>query len=166
MQHPGIEHLQDMALFGGVSAEALALLLEGARTLERPAGGFFLREGDVSGGLYLLLDGAVAVRRRWGDREILLRRLQAGECFGEMMPLDLNPRSATVQATAPSTALEIGAEQMLRLFEQEPREFALIQMNIARELSRRLRRVYAQLFGVTSDADRALVERILQRESD
>jgi len=164
MAHPSIGHLQDMPLFGGTSAQAIAVLLQGARMFERQEGGFFVREGDVTSSLYVLLHGAVAVRRHWGEREVLLRRLEAGDCFGEMAPLDLHPRSASVQALEPSRAMEIRAEQLLVLFETMPEQFALIQMNIARELSRRLRRLHNQLFGATSDAERALVERILQRE--
>ena len=166
MQHPSVEHLQQMALFGGVSTEALLLLLDGTRVIERPTDGFFMREGDIAGGFYLLLDGQVAVRRRWREREILVGKLQGGDVFGEMAPLDLRPRSASVQALEPSHALEIKAEQLLLLFERDAREFAVIQMNIARELSRRLRRIHNQLFGATSDVEREMVERILQRQVD
>jgi CRP/FNR family cyclic AMP-dependent transcriptional regulator len=166
MQHPTVEHLQQMALFGGVGGAALHLLLDGARMIERQPRGFFVREGDTAGGIYVLLKGSAAVCRHWGEREVQLGELHAGDVFGEMAPLDLRPRSASVQALEPSHAVEIGAEKMLQLFERDPREFAVIQMNLARELSRRLRRIHDQLFGATSDAERDMVQRILRRQVD
>ncbi|MDM0046082.1 cyclic nucleotide-binding domain-containing protein [Variovorax dokdonensis] len=166
MQLPTVEHLQQMALFGGVGAGALHLLLDNARVVERQPTGFFLREGDTSGSFYVLLQGRAAVCRHWGNREVQLGVLSAGDVFGEMAPLDLRPRSASVQALEPSRAVEIGADRLLSLFESEPREFAIIQMNLARELSRRLRRIHDQLFGSTSEEERDLVQRILQRDVD
>ena len=75
-----------------------------------------------------------------------LRVLEPGDCFGEMALLDLFPRSASVRAQDPSRALEITAADLLRLFEHDVEQFALVQMNIAREMCRRLRETDEMLF--------------------
>ena len=77
---------------------------------------------------------------------MLVRRFGPGDCFGEMALLDLYPRSASVRAEADCTAIELAPDNLLRLFEHDAEQFALIQMNIAREMSRRLRATDELLF--------------------
>ena len=163
MQDLRAQTLQQMAIFGGVSEDTLAFLLAQARVVEVAKNGFFTREGDMATGLFVLLAGRVAIHRRWNDREMLLRELGPGDCFGEMALLDLGPRSASVRALQDSAALEMSADLLHQLFEHDPRQFALIQMNIARELSRRLRTTFDLLFEAATEADRALLEKLLRR---
>jgi CRP-like cAMP-binding protein len=57
-----------------------------------------------------------------------------------MAILEVQPRSASVRALAPSTLLRITATDVRRLlYERDATQYALLVMNIARELSRRLR---------------------------
>ena len=56
-----------------------------------------------------------------------------------MALLDLSPRSASVRADEDCSAIRITPDNLLRLFEHDAEQFALIQMNIGREISRRLR---------------------------
>jgi CRP-like cAMP-binding protein len=134
-----IELLQQMPIFGGLPAEALELLLEGTRSVRVAAHDFFFREGEPATAMYVLEYGSVSVLRGWQGRATLLRQLVAGDCFGEMALLDLFPRSASVQADEDCQAIELTAAHLYRLFEVDPTQFAMIQMNIAREMSRRLR---------------------------
>jgi CRP-like cAMP-binding protein len=63
-----------------------------------------------------------------------------------MALLDLFPRSASVRAVDDCRAIEIGSAALYRLFEHDAEQFALIQMNIAREVCRRLRATDERLF--------------------
>jgi CRP-like cAMP-binding protein len=56
-----------------------------------------------------------------------------------MALLDLCPRSASVRAVEDCSAIELSSANLYRLFERDVEQFALIQMNIGREMSRRLR---------------------------
>lgn len=134
-----IELLQQMPIFGGLPAEALDLLLQDARSVTLPARAYFFREGDPALSMFVLERGSVAVLKIWQRRELLLRRLGIGDCFGEMALLDLFPRSAAVRAEEDCSAIELTPAHLYRLFERDPAQFAMIQMNIAREMSRRLR---------------------------
>jgi CRP/FNR family cyclic AMP-dependent transcriptional regulator len=164
MQDLQSERLQQMAIFGGVSDETMEFLLPQARIAQAAAGSRFFEEGDAATGLFVLLEGRVAIRRHWNHREMLVQELRPGDCFGEMALLDLGPRSASVHALEDSAALELSAEMLHALFERDPRQFALIQMNIARELSRRLRSTFDRLFAAAdSGAELALIEKFLRR---
>jgi CRP/FNR family cyclic AMP-dependent transcriptional regulator len=157
------EAMQQMAIFGGVSDEALQFLLAGSSVGAHGAGSFIAKEGDLATGLYVLLAGRVAIQRRWNNRQILRRELGPGDCFGEMALLDLGPRSASVLALQDCSALEMGTGLMHDFFEHDPRQFALMQMNIARELSRRLRNTFDMLFSTADETERELIERTLGR---
>jgi len=157
------EALQQMPIFGGVGDDALYFLLARARIGEHAAGSFIAKEGDMATGLFVLLRGRVAVERFWKDHQVLLRELGPGDCFGEMALLDLGKRSASVLALEDCTALELGTDLLHDFFEHDARQFAILQMNIARELSRRLRVADGILAGASTAAERELVENILRR---
>ncbi|SFM57320.1 Crp/Fnr family transcriptional regulator [Variovorax sp. OV329] len=157
------EALQQMAIFGGVNDEALYFLLARARIREHAAGSYIAKEGDVATGLFVLLRGRVSVQRYWNDHQVQLRELGQGDCFGEMALLDLGKRSASILALEDCTALEMGTDLLHDFFEHDASQFALLQMNIARELSRRLRRTFDLLFSASTAPERAIVEGILRR---
>ena len=138
--------LQRVPLFGALRDETLAFLLDRARHVQVRAGDWFFHEGDAADALYVLGRGAVAVLKGWQGRSITLRRLEAGDCFGEMALLDLSPRSASVQAIDDCEALALAPDGLIGLFERDAEQFALLQMNIAREVCRRLRATDEVLF--------------------
>ena len=78
----------------------------------------------------------------------VLRHMNAGDCFGEMALIDLSPRSASAVALESSEALQITPSMLFELYRHDIEQFTLIQMNMGRELSRRLRRMDELLFGV------------------
>ena len=142
-----VQWLQGMPIFGALREDALDRLLAGAATVTRDAGDCFLHEGETAQAVYVVEQGRVQVCRRWQGRAWPLKELGVGDCFGEMSLLDLAPRSASVCALDDATrTLRFDAGALHRLFEHDPEQFALIQMNIARELCRRLRETDELLF--------------------
>lgn len=149
MQAIRVELLQQMPIFGGIEEQTLRFLLEPVSSVAVPARAFFFRERDPADCMYVLESGRVAVLKDWAGREMLLRELGAGDCFGEMALLDLFPRSASVRALDDCRAMALTPDHLYRLFERDAAQFAMIQMNIGREMSRRLRESDEQLFRVT-----------------
>jgi CRP-like cAMP-binding protein len=141
-----IELLQRMPIFGALSERALHLLVEKSRRLEVAAGEPFFREGDAARSMYVIESGSAIVTRQWQGREVELNRFGPGDCFGEMALMDLHPRSAAVHALEHCAAIEFGHDEMLHLYEADLEQFALLQMNLGRELCRRLRATDELLF--------------------
>jgi CRP-like cAMP-binding protein len=141
-----IQLLQRMALFGALREETLQFLLEQSHSKTVPAGEYFFREKDPADCLYVLESGRVAIIKSWHDSELVLRHAERGDCFGEMALMDFFPRSASVRAVADCVALALAPADLYRLFERDAEQFALIQMNMGREVSRRLRESDEQLF--------------------
>ena len=154
MQEARIELLQRMPVFGGIRADILQFLVSMCPLVSVPANGFFFREHDQADSMFVLEAGRVAVLKSWGGQQHLLRTLKEGDCFGEMAVIDLCPRSASVRAVEDCTAIRLSAANFHQLYELDLKQFALIQMNMGREVTRRLREADNQLFAsMGPDAD-------------
>ncbi len=141
-----IELMQRMPVFGALRDDTLRFVVDRAATVDVAAGGYYFREGDGGDAMYVLESGRVSVLKAWKGNLHVLNELAEGDCFGEMALMDLGPRSASVRAAAGCQAMEIGAALLLQLFERDPEQFALIQMNLGREVARRLRHTDQLLF--------------------
>jgi CRP-like cAMP-binding protein len=62
-----------------------------------------------------------------------------------MALLGVYPRSGIVKAMEPCRAVEIKADQLFSVYQADPEQYVLIFMNMARDLSRRLRDTDDQL---------------------
>lgn len=141
-----IELLQQMPIFGGVSEATLRRLQQRAQTVSLPPGRCFFEEGDLADCLYVLETGQAVVLKQWEGHVYRLNGLQAGDCFGEMAILDMTPRSAAVEAVEDCRAMCLSTGDLYELHEHDPGQYVLILMNMAREISRRLRRADERLF--------------------
>ena len=146
MQPVRLELLQRMPIFGAIRDDALLFLLAQAREVSVAAGAYFFRENDPAQSMFVLESGCVAVIKGWQRRDFVLHTMEAGDCFGEMALMDLFPRSASVRAETDCVAIELTSGDLLRLFERDAEQFALIQMNMGREVCRRLRATDEMLF--------------------
>ena len=146
MEPARVAALQRMPIFGGIRADVLQFLVDQASTVSVPAGAYFFRENDQAQSVFVLEAGRVAVLKLWSGQEHLLTHLGQGDCFGEMALMDLFPRSASVRAVEDCSALELAASAFYALYEKDLEQFALIQMNLGREVSRRLRVADERLF--------------------
>ena len=145
MKQERVELLQSMPVFGGVSKETLEFFIDHASIQSLLPGDYFFHEGDDAVSMFVLERGKVAVSKLWNDEDHLLKHLGQGDCFGEMALLDLYPRSASVMAVEPCDAIELGHADLLKLYQHDLEQFTIIQMNISREISRRLRSADRQL---------------------
>ena len=134
------DRLRELGLFGGLDDDALRALETTLATVDVGPGEAVFHEGDGGRDMFVLLDGEMEVlKRSKRDREARVAVLGSGDWFGEMAILDVLPRSATVRAIAPSTLLRLTAHELDELYRRDIRAYSLIVMNIAREMSRRLR---------------------------
>lgn len=107
MNEAGIETaaLKSTPLFGGLTDEDLAGILEVGQPTSYAAGEAIVEEGDVGDGMYIVVVGEARVDV--GGRYHVLK---AGDFFGEMALISPGRRMATVRAQADVEALKIPAE--------------------------------------------------------
>jgi CRP-like cAMP-binding protein len=124
------DDLRGLELFAGVSEEGLARVAECAGMVECEPGQVLALPGDPGSGMFVILDGTVAIETRGSSIE-----LHRSNFVGELALL--NPeteRVARVRAATDVRALAIPRDEALALIESEP-AFALTML---RELARRL----------------------------
>ncbi|MBV8083944.1 MAG: cyclic nucleotide-binding domain-containing protein [Chloroflexi bacterium] len=79
-------------------------------------------QGDPSDSLHILVKGAVKVERELPNtrQPLFLAELAPGDIVGEMGVLNGDPRTATVTAIEDSETLEIPAQPLKRIFQDDP----------------------------------------------
>lgn len=132
--------LRNIGLFGALGDDVLQHLAN-TLTVQTPgAGDAVFHEGDEASAMFVLISGEMEVLKKSKRKtEARVALLGPGDWFGEMSIVDIQPRSATVRALAPSRLLRVSAADLDALYRHDLRSYALIVLNLARELSRRLR---------------------------
>lgn len=137
---PNIDELRHVGLFGAISDEVLQFLTATLVVQQTSSGDVIFHEGDAARDMFVVMSGEMEVlKRSHSGVDARVALLGPGDWFGEMSILDVQPRSASVRVLAPSRLLRIGAADLDALYRHDTKAYAIIVLNIARELSRRLR---------------------------
>ena len=155
-----LELIRCMPVFGGLSEDTLTTILEQAPVTKIAPGEAFFHENDRADAMFVLETGRVAVMKTWHGETRRLAVLKRGDCFGEMGLIDLGPRSATVVALENTSAIRIDMVLIHGFYETDLKQFTLIQMNICREMSRRLRAADELIFQVRMGDERPAVDSV------
>ena len=157
-----IAQLREVGLFGALSDEFLEHLTDTLKISRFTVGDYIFREGDSAREMYVVLDGEIEVlKKSRRGRETRVAILGPNDCFGEMSIIDMQPRSATVRALGPARLLRISLEEMDALYRHDLKSYTLIVLNIARDLSRRLR----VTDGLLADFTATVIEEYVQTPS-
>jgi CRP-like cAMP-binding protein len=133
-----VEALQRLSVFGALASGTVAFLLERCDLVAVGAGDTFFRQGELGDAMFLLRTGRAGVVRTGNGERLTLAELEPGECFGEVALVAIVPRSATVEALEDATALRLPHRALLDLSRHDLEQFTLLQMNLGREVARRL----------------------------
>ena len=136
----GPAELRNIGLFGALSDDVLEYLSTLLTVQNPPAGATLFREGEDANAMFVVINGEVEVlkkSKRQVEARVAVHRPR--DCFGDISIVDIQPRSATVRALAPSRLLRISSADLDALYRHDLRSYAIIILNLARELSRRLR---------------------------
>ena len=156
MNENRIELMQGMPVFGAITIETLDFILEQTGELAVPYGQYFFRRDDEAQSFFVLESGRVEVLREHEGVDFRLNKLAAGDCFGEMALIECRNRSASVRALEDCSAIEIPLATLNALYKRDVDQYLLIQTNIAREISRRLREADRRLFaGMVAESENA-----------
>jgi CRP-like cAMP-binding protein len=132
-----VPDLQKYSLFGGLMAEQIERLIP-LLTIESYSEGVpIITEGDRNDRIRFIIDGRVYVIRNGKQ----LNELGEGETFGEMEILDVMPAVATIKTAVPTRVAAISNRALRDIYKMDVSTFSMIIMNLARDLSRRLRRM-------------------------
>jgi SulP family sulfate permease len=139
--------LDRMEITQGLTEAELAGLQRRLQVHHYQKGELIIRQGDNDWDLYLLTKGAVTIKVKLPHRKRDKRLITfgSGVIFGEMALLDAKARSADVWAEEDSEVLVLPYQEFVALSETEPRVALILLENIAKVLSKNLRRAEREL---------------------
>lgn len=134
------EFLGQIPIFGGLSPQFLQWIIDAGSVGDVAAGAQVISEGEPARSVFVLCEGELEISKRGKHgSEVRLAVLHAGDCLGEMSLIDIQPRSATVRALTPAVLFRLSHAEIGKLYHLHPEVYTLLVLNIAREISRRLR---------------------------
>jgi CRP-like cAMP-binding protein len=131
--------LSNIAIWGGTTErqqQEIFKLLEVGAFKE---GEYIFQKGDEPSHIYIVKSGKIGLLI--ADEEVTLEKkvLEAGECFGEASLMSMQRHTTNAVALENSEVMVLSKQAFLRLKSEDIQLFALLMMNIARELARRLK---------------------------
>lgn len=128
-------------IFSVLPETDLESIVQAARIETYKSGEVIVKEGDTTGGLFIISEGQAEVITKAGTAEqTLLATLGSGEFFGEMSIIDDHPRTATVRAVTDTDCILIRRADFMAELERRPK----IAVHMLPVLTRRLREVLAK----------------------
>jgi CRP-like cAMP-binding protein len=141
------EVLQKYSLFGGLGEDQIENILPLMQQEKYGPNETIITEGKPNDKIFFIIEGHVAVTKR----DVILSKFGEGEAFGEMEVLDVMPAVATIKSLSQVTIMSISNKTLREIYKKDVKAFSLILMNLARDLSRRLRRMDEKLTSSSSE---------------
>jgi CRP-like cAMP-binding protein len=127
--------LRHYSLFGGLLEEQIHAIIPLMEQETYEAGDAIITEGCPNDKIRFIVEGNVTAIKEG----ITLYHFKEGDTFGEMEVLDVMPSAATIKALMPTQVMSISNRNLHQIYKNDIKAFALIIMNLARDISRRLR---------------------------
>lgn len=134
--------LREIPVFAGLGDAALSLLANAVEEAAFHTGEVIVREGEQGNRMYIIRSGKVEVVKHLSEpHETVLDVLEAKNFMGEMSIVDCVVRSASIRAVEETTLYSLKGIDLYRMFQKYPDQYAIVILNIARDLARRLRAI-------------------------
>ena len=141
-----VEVLRTIPLFAKIEPAKLKLLAFTSEHLEFAPKEALCRQGEPGDSAYIVLGGRADVVVETRDGPVTVASIGRNDIVGEIAILCDVPRTATVLATTPLSALRVSKEGFFKLVEQFPQ----IGIEIMGELASRLHQTTQRLTEVTA----------------
>jgi len=127
--------LQTYSLFGGLLEDQIEKIIPLMEEEHYSPGAIIILEGSPNDRIFFIIEGRISIIK--GDT--IIYDLAEGNTFGEMEILDVMPSAATVKAVTDVTVISISNKSFHEIYKNDIQSFSLLLMNLARDVSRRLR---------------------------
>jgi CRP-like cAMP-binding protein len=132
--------ISKVSIFAALPEASLTRIAALAHRVDFDGPTVIFREGEAAKEMFVVLHGELEVRKRGRDgNDTRIATLRPGDVGGEMALIDIQPRSAGVRALGPAALVVLTHSDIASLYRDDPEAYTIFIMNIAREISRRLR---------------------------
>lgn len=144
------DRLKRYSFFGGITRESFETIRPLIHLEDYVAGDDVVKEGSLNDRVYFICSGSVEILKHIAGKDAHECRritvMHTGDTFGEMELIDIQPCAATVRARENTRTLTLSNHDLYKVSKIDMKTYALLMMNLARELSRRLRTM-DEMFG-------------------
>ena len=137
---PNADFLAEIPLFGGLEQKTREYFAAKLQLVRLVPGQVVYEEGDTARELYILVSGSCGVFKPGERGDDMINTLKPRDFFGDMSFIDMQHRSATVRAQETTVLWRLTYGALREAYLHDTKSYTLVVMNIAREMSRRLRR--------------------------
>lgn len=136
------DFLETIPIFAGLQVNALSEIADAAEEATFQAGDVVVREGEPGNRMFIVYSGRVEIVKHLAQpHETVLAVFGPKNFVGEMSMIECVARSASVRALDDTFLFALKGTDLYHLFKRHPDQYAIVILNIARDLSRRLRAV-------------------------
>lgn len=130
-----VKDLSDFTLFKSIADdESLSDLVEHCQLVVLDAGETLFEQDDSAEHLYLVLEGQVALIRRYDDGDVVLANVGPQEVIGELSMIVKEPRTASAIALEKSRMIMLHRDQLFHYFARYPGVAMELMMHLAHRL--------------------------------
>jgi CRP-like cAMP-binding protein len=137
--------LSEISMFGGITDAQQNEIFSRLEIGAFKRGETIFREGDEPTHIYIVKSGLIGLFIEDKELKVEKKRLGKGECFGHVALMSINKHSISAVAVVDSEIIVFSRDLLQKLHHEDSQLFALLILNIARELARRLQFTDAML---------------------
>ena len=130
--------LSKLRLFGGATDEQLLTIFRRLDLRVLKTGEVVFHKGDEPMHIYIVKSGQIDLQLAESGTTIHKHQLRVGECFGESSLMSMHRHTTTAVAAVDSEIMLLSRKALIELKHEDVSLFAMLMMNLARELARRL----------------------------
>jgi CRP-like cAMP-binding protein len=134
----GVDYFKNTSTFGALQDDVLCLLIENGETIQCSAGQVLFDIGIPSDCFYVLLTCSASLYKYNDGRYSFIRNYLQGEPIGFVGMIALVERNARVVINEEGYVLKISDDLFHTLYKRNPQNFALLLMNLCRDMARGL----------------------------
>jgi CRP/FNR family cyclic AMP-dependent transcriptional regulator len=134
-----ISILSQISLWGGLTGEQQEKIYQRLEVGTFRKGEYIFRKGDQPSHIYIVKSGKVKLLVSHEDAVVQKETVETGGSFGVAALMAVQTHMATALAAEDTELMVLSREALLGLYHDDIKLFALLMMNIAREIARRLK---------------------------
>ncbi len=130
--------LSQISVWGGLTEEQRAQIYRRLEVGTFEKGEHVFEKGDQPSHIYILKSGRIEITT--SDRDVSVRKetVETGGCFGVIALMAVQTYTGTAVAAEDTEVMVLSRPALLGLYHEDIKLFALLMMNIAREIARKL----------------------------
>ena len=138
--------LQNVTIFSGFNETQIRDICGKCSIIDASVGDIILEEKMPATEIFILLNGKVSIVLNLKNDPLEINEFGPGHCIGEASVIGIQDHSASAVVMENATLLVLSRQVLMDLFDSDKGLFALLILNIARELARRLNRTELILY--------------------